>query len=184
MCNLAMQLYTIGHSAHPLQKFIGLLHAYQIQQLVDVRSVPASRFHPQYNKAALQRELAENHIGYIFAGQKLGGRPDDPTCYEPAPFSEKGAKHPKANFSEIMKREWFQQGIDDLVKQMSKGRTVILCSEEDPLRCHRHEMIAKYLRGTYPNIDVQHIRANGTLISAAELFEGSEKQRPDQLSLL
>ena len=55
-----MLLYTIGHSAHPIQKFIGLLHAYHIQQVVDVRSVPASRFHPQYNKAVLQRELAEN----------------------------------------------------------------------------------------------------------------------------
>jgi uncharacterized protein (DUF488 family) len=182
-----MLLYTIGHSAHPIQKFIGLLHAYNIQQLVDVRSVPASRFHPQYNKAALQRELAENHIDYIFSGQQLGGRPDDPTCYEqPEAFASKGAKHPKikADFSEIMKRDWFKQGIDDLVKQMGNGRTVILCSEEDPLRCHRHEMIAKYLRGAYPEIEIQHIRANGILVSAKELFEASEKQTPDQLDLL
>jgi uncharacterized protein (DUF488 family) len=170
-----MLLYTIGHSAHPIQKFIGLLQAYQIQILVDVRSMPASRFHPQYNKAALQKVLLENQVDYVYAGQQLGGRPNDPTCYDPETTAGKGKKPPQANFSEIMKREWFRQGIDDLVSQLNLGRTVILCSEEDPLRCHRHALIAKYLRGVHPDIEVQHIRGDGTLVSAAALFEASEK---------
>jgi uncharacterized protein (DUF488 family) len=182
--NSNMLLYTIGHSAHPIQKFISLLKAYQIQVLVDVRSIPASRFHPQYNKAALQKVLIENQMGYVFAGLQLGGRPNDPTCYEPGTFIERGTKHPRANFSEIMKRDWFVQGIADLVGQVNRGRTVILCSEEDPLRCHRHELIAKFLREAYPSIEVQHMRGNGTLVSAADLFNANEKQPPEQLSFL
>jgi uncharacterized protein (DUF488 family) len=171
-----MLLYTIGHSAHHIQKFISLLQAYQIQILVDVRSTPASRFHPQYNKAALQEVLLENQVDYVFAGQQLGGRPTDPTCYDPGAAAEKGKKPPQANFSEVMKRAWFRQGIDDLVGRLDQGRTVILCSEEDPLRCHRHALIAKYLRGAYPDIEVQHMRGDGTLVSAAALLEASEKQ--------
>ena len=179
-----MLLYTIGHSAHPIQKFISLLKAYQIQILVDVRSAPASRYHPQYNKPTLQKVLLENQIDYIFAGQQLGGRPNDPTCYEPEVFVDKRNKHPKANFSEMMKRAWFRQGIDDLIGQMNQGRTVILCSEEDPLRCHRHALIANYLKDVYPSIEVQHIRGNGALVSAVELFEANEKHPPEQLSYL
>ena len=177
-------LYTIGHSAHPIQKFIALLKIHQIEILVDVRSVPASRWHPQYNKAALHKVLTENQIGYAFAGQQLGGRPKDPTCYEPEAFVEKGTKHPKANFNEMMKRAWFVQGIADLVDQISKGRITILCSEENPLRCHRHELIARYLREAYPNVKVQHIRGDGKLVGALELFENSEKQPPEQMSFL
>ena len=171
-----MQLYTIGHSAHPIEKFIGLLKAHQIETLVDVRSVPASRWHPQYNKATLDKALAKNQIDYVFAGQQLGGRPKDPTCYEPEASGEKGAKHPRANYTEIMKRAWFVQGISDLVAQIKKGSTAILCSEAEPLRCHRHALIAKFLQETHPNITVQHIRKDGSLVSARELFKASEKQ--------
>ena len=49
---MSLQLCTLGHSAHPLAKFLSLLDQYDIQTLVDVRSVPASRFHPQYNRAS------------------------------------------------------------------------------------------------------------------------------------
>jgi len=179
-----MQLYTIGHSAHPIDRFIDLLKSNQIQLLVDVRSIPASRWHPQYNKNALQQTLLDLEIDYVFAGQQLGGRPKDPTCYEPGALAAKKEKHPKANFSEIMKRAWFVDGITTLVEQIQSKRTVILCSEEDPLRCHRHELIAKYLRTAYPNIEVQHIRGNGTLVRARKLFETSEKQELEQLRFL
>jgi uncharacterized protein (DUF488 family) len=179
-----MQLYTIGHSAHPIEKFIGVLKAHQIETLVDVRSVPASRWHPQYNKAALQKALAENQTNYVFAGHQLGGRPKDPTCYEPEVLREKGGKHPRANYAEMMKRTWFVQGITGLVTQIEKGRTVILCSEADPLRCHRHALIAKFLQDSHPDITVQHIRKDGTLVSALELFEASNKQPPEQMRFL
>ena len=179
-----MELYTIGHSAHPIHIFINLLIANNIKFLVDIRSVPASRWHPQYNKAALDKVVSENQIGYIYAGRRLGGRPKDPTCYDPAVLAEKGVKHPRANFSKLMTREWFVQGITDLVKQMKKGKTAILCSEEDPHRCHRHALIAKFLKNEYPDIEVQHIRGNGTVVSAEQLFEASKKQSPAQLRFL
>ena len=179
-----MQLYTIGHSAHKIEKFIELLNAFQIEQLIDVRSAPASRWHPQYNKHALQKVMLENHISYWFAGQQLGGRPQDPTCYDPEALVKQNGQHPQANFSEIMQRSWFIEGINTLVKQIQNQKTAILCSEEDPWRCHRHGLIESYMRAAYPHIEVQHIRGNGTLESAQEIFEAGEKQAPEQLSFL
>ena len=132
-----MQLYTIGHSAHPIEKFIDLLQLHGIQVLVDVRSTPVSRWHPQYSKAALQRILEEHEVEYVFAGQRLGGRPKDPTCYDPKALADERVKQPRADFARVIAREWFVQGIDDLISQIDKGRTAIMCSEEDPQRCHR-----------------------------------------------
>ena len=179
-----MQLYTIGHSAHPIDKFVSLLKQYQIQLLVDVRSVPASRWHPQYDKKALDKVLRENQIGYVFAGQQLGGRPKDKSCYELEATGEKDTGSLQVNFNEIMKRAWFVNGIDDLVEKLSYERTAIMCSEEVPQRCHRHGLIAKYLREVYPSIEVHHIRGNGTIESAEELFKNNEKRSPEQLSFL
>jgi uncharacterized protein (DUF488 family) len=179
-----MQLYTIGHNAHPIDKFISLLKQCRIQLLIDVRSVPASRWHPQYNKKALKKVLEENQIRYEFVGQQLGGRPKDKTCYEPEAPGEFVSGPSRANFIEIMKRAWFVNGIGELVKKLSNERTAIMCSEEVPQRCHRHGLIAKYLREVYPNIDVHHIRGIGTIEGAEEYFENSEKRGPEQLSFL
>ena len=41
-------IYTIGHSTHPIEEFLDVLRAYNIQLLVDVRTVPRSRKNPQF----------------------------------------------------------------------------------------------------------------------------------------
>jgi uncharacterized protein (DUF488 family) len=76
-----MIVYTIGHSRHPIDKFLELLAGHGIVQLLDVRSSPYSRFNPQFNKANLQLSLLNHNIQYIYAGAELGGRPSDPSCY-------------------------------------------------------------------------------------------------------
>ena len=73
-----MRLYTIGHNAHPIEKFLGLLEAYGIRRLVDVRSAPYSRYQPHFNKNKLDGALLLRGMGYIFSGETLGGRPADP----------------------------------------------------------------------------------------------------------
>ena len=101
-----MQIYTLGHSAHPLAKFLSLLDQYDIQTLVDVRSVPVSRFHPQYNRASLERSLTEHGVRYVFAGQALGGRPTDPTVYADGRLPVRGqANPPRPDYEEMMKRD-------------------------------------------------------------------------------
>ena len=72
-------IFTIGHSTRPIEEFIHLLKSHGIQRVVDVRTVPRSRFNPQYDVASLPASLEEAHIHYLhLAG--LGGlrrpRPD------------------------------------------------------------------------------------------------------------
>ena len=178
-----VQLCTIGHSAHTLEKFINLLELHGIQTVVDVRSVPASRFHPQFSKRNLSDALARQEIQYVFLGQELGGRPSDPTCYAGGVLPEKGTKPwPRPDYARIVKRDWFIQGIERLLRCAVGCPTAILCSEEDPAHCHRHFLIAEYLGQHHPDVEVLHIRGNGALLRADEIRCEGDADR--QLALL
>ena len=107
-----MELYTIGHSNHSLEKFIKLLNDNEIMILVDVRSAPYSSYNPQFNKDTLEFELPRHNLHYSFAGKYLGGRPTDPSCYKSGSLPSEGADYlQEVNYIEVMKRPWFIQAI-------------------------------------------------------------------------
>lgn len=165
-----MELYTIGHSRHPIDKFIQLLVDHHIEVLVDVRSTPYSRFNPQFNKTTLQQALVENHIQYIYSGGELGGHPKDPECYIHHAIPEKAADYlNEIDYLKVMKRPWFLQGITQLIHTADQSTTSILCSEEDPARCHRHHLIARYILRAFPEVTVLHIRGDGNVNNAKSI---------------
>lgn len=165
-----MKLFTIGHSNHSLEKFIQLLDENGIMILVDVRTAPYSRYNPQFNKDDLQRALARRNIQYAYAGKFLGGRPSDPSCYKNRrlPSNDVDYLH-QVDYPEVMKRQWFIQGIKQLLELADQDLTAIMCSEENPAECHRHHMIAKYLIAEHPEADVYHIRGDGKVFRANSL---------------
>ena len=75
MSHPKLSVFTIGHSNHPAEVFLRLLLQHGIEEIVDVRSSPHSRYNPQFNRKALQAVLAEAGVGYVFMGAELGGRP-------------------------------------------------------------------------------------------------------------
>ena len=75
-------LYTIGHGSRRAEELLSLLKEFRIEYLIDVRSKPYSRFHPQYNQKSFKCLLQENDITYVYMGNELGGRPNDSTCYD------------------------------------------------------------------------------------------------------
>jgi uncharacterized protein (DUF488 family) len=179
-----MKLYTIGHSAHPIEKFLGLLERNGIRRLVDVRSAPFSRFHPQFNKSKLDGALLLRGMEYSFSGETLGGRPADSTCYHvQMALIETDDPPREVDYAEVMKRDWFRQGIGRLLELAAGEATTILCSEEDPARCHRHHLIARYLKEAHPEIEVLHIRGDGSLIPAEALWNNGNGSGPKQLAL-
>jgi uncharacterized protein (DUF488 family) len=176
-----MKLFTIGHSAHSLDKLIRLLDENGVMALVDVRTMPASRYQPQFNKANLELNLPQHFIEYVFAGKYLGGRPSDPTCYKKRVLPLEGADYlHEVDYAEVMKRTWFVKGIQRLLELADEQTTAIMCSEEDPALCHRHHLIAKYILREYPEIIVQHIRGDGTVFGAASLLVSVEVPLVDQ----
>jgi uncharacterized protein (DUF488 family) len=179
-----MQLFTIGHSNHNLEKFIDLLEQNGVLTLVDVRSMPMSRYNPQFNKPALEVELPAHDIEYIFAGKYLGGRPADPICYKQGVLPPEGADYlHEVNYPEVMKRDWFQKAVKRLLEIADESTTAVMCSEENPAECHRHHLIAKYVMQLHPEVKVQHIRGDGTVFNAASLRISLDQGEAEQPSL-
>lgn len=180
-----MKLYTIGHSNHPLESFMRLLENNGIMTLVDVRTAPYSRYSPHFNKENLEQALRVRDIQYAHAGKYLGGRPADPGCYKSRQLPGEGGDYlHEVDYPEVMKREWFQKGIVRLLELADEQTTTVMCSEEDPAQCHRHHLIAKYLRANYPDVKIVHIRGDGRIYSADTLRVSVNVPNTNQPALL
>ena len=180
-----MKLFTIGHSNHSLESFLRLLEENGVMTLVDVRSMPYSRYNPQFNKENLESALPQHDIQYAFAGKYLGGRPTDPSCYKSRQLPAEGADYlHEVDYAEVMKREWFIKGIERLLELADEQTAAIMCSEENPAQCHRHHLIAQYLIANYPEVKVRHIRGDGTVFSAVVITESVDAPTSEQLSFL
>lgn len=180
-----MKFLTIGHSNHSLETFIALLEANGVLALVDVRSAPASRYNPHFNKANLERVLPARGIEYAYAGKYLGGRPADPSCYKSRQIPPEHADYlHEVDYPAVMRKEWFVKGMARLLEMADEQQVAVMCSEEDPAQCHRHHLIAKYLLQEFPDAQVFHIRGDGTVFNAASLRVSVADEPSEQLSLL
>lgn len=153
-------VYTIGHSNLSIIRFLALLSMHGITCVADVRSVPFSRFYPQFNKDALAGSLREKNIRYVFMGDVLGGRIQDRECYLSKMLPDRKIHIAElVDFNILSHKTWFLSGIGELEAIAAKERTALLCSEEDPDRCHRHLLIARKLMEDGHSI--LHIRSDG-----------------------
>jgi uncharacterized protein (DUF488 family) len=125
-------LFTIGHSTHPIEEFIGLLKTHEIEKIADVRSIPKSRHTPQFNIDVLEKSLRDAGIRYTHIA-KLGGRRHTRkdsinTGWRNASFR---------GYADYMATPEFAEGLQELIRIASERRTAILCAEAVPWRCHR-----------------------------------------------
>jgi uncharacterized protein (DUF488 family) len=143
---------TIGHSRHPLERFLALLREHAVAAVIDVRSKPFSRFAPQYNKKALEEGLAAAGIVYRFMGRELGGFPKGDEFYD-----ESG----RMLYFRRAEDPDFQAALEEVLDLAGKEKVVLLCAEEDPGHCHRRELLGRALlaRGA----TLAHIRGSGAL---------------------
>jgi uncharacterized protein (DUF488 family) len=148
-----LQILTIGHSRHSLEAFVALLSRHGVTALADVRSAPHSKFAPQLDKDALQSSVGEFGIKYAFLGRELGGRPADQTCYEDG----------RVRYGRLAQTDLFRAGLRRVMSGAQHERIALMCTEKDPLDCHRALLVARQLvdRG----LAVDHILANGEVES-------------------
>ena len=142
-------LYTIGHSNHPVDHFLHLLSLHQVSAVADVRSMPFSRYTPQFNQGPLQKVLRGAGREYVFLGKELGARSEDPACY----------KDGKLQFGLVAQTGLFQNGLARILKGMETYRIALLCAEKDPITCHRMILVCRNLRLHIPVI--RHILEDG-----------------------
>jgi uncharacterized protein (DUF488 family) len=144
-------IHTIGHSNHPIARFIELLQLHEINVVADVRSTPYSRFNPQFRREPLQSALASAGIQYVFLGEELGARSRDAGCYDP---------DGRVSYAKLAATEGFRRGIERLRTGMRKHTIAIMCAEKEPLECHRTILVARELERLA--IPVTHILADGS----------------------
>ena len=145
-------IYTIGHSKHPIERFVALLQQHGIDALADVRSTPYSRFNPQFNREKLQASLAAAGIRYVFLGEELGARSKDVSCYD-----EEG----RVSYAKLAQTAPFRAGIERLLTGMQQHRIAIMCAEREPLDCHRTILVSRELERA--GVPVTHILQDGSL---------------------
>ena len=129
---MRVTVLTVGHSNRSIEDFLTLLRSHDVVRLVDIRTVPKSRYNPQFNTDALARSLADAGIEYVHMAA-LGG-----------------LRHPKKGsinsawrndsfrgYADYMQTNEFGAAIEQLIQLAAGKRTVIMCAESVPWRCHR-----------------------------------------------
>jgi uncharacterized protein (DUF488 family) len=174
LMNKDLSLWTIGHSARPIDEFVAILESFRIGGLVDVRTYPGSRRYPQFNKPTLAASLAGVEIDYRHAPE-LGGR----RRAKPDSLNMAWRNEMFRGYADYMETEEFREGIDRLLGFASESRTAITCAEAVWWKCHR-SLIADYLKAK--GIRVLHIVGEGKaeehpFTSAARIVNGQLSYR-------
>ena len=175
-----MDVLTIGHSTRPIEGFLHLLKHHRVQRLVDVRTVPKSRYNPQFETNALADSLKQAQIEYLhmptLGGLRHARKDSVNTGWRNDSFR---------GYADCMQTPEFEEALLDLIRLADDKRTVIMCAEAVPWRCHR-SLIADALLAR--GIQARHILnetepAPHSLTSFAKVNGTAVTYPPDSLRL-
>ena len=161
-------VFTIGHSNHSAERFLRLLKRYEIEVVVDTRSHPYSRHVPRFNGRALEAALSKDGVGYLFLGSELGGRPEGEEYYD---------DNGRVDYALLGCSGPFLDGISRLEKEIHARTVALLCSEEDPIRCHRRLLVGRALEEL--GFTLRHIRGDGSIQVEGETNGGQPMLFPE-----
>lgn len=145
------EILTIGHSNHSPEHFLALLRGAGVTAVADVRSAPYSRHMPHFSREPLAALLRKAGVAYVFLGRELGGRPDSRALYS----------NGSADYERMACTEAFRRGLDRVMDGARRHRIALMCSEQDPLDCHRCLLVARRLRERGHRVG--HILADGRI---------------------
>jgi len=127
-----LSLWTLGHSTRPIYEFIGVLRAHEISLVVDVRTVPRSRYNPQFNTDTLAESLKEAGLVSLhmpaLGGLRKAQKDSINIGWRNASFR---------GYADYMQTDKFQRALEELMAYGTGTRTAIMCAEAVPWRCHR-----------------------------------------------
>ena len=147
-------------SLESISSFAKWLQHYGVDAIADVRSVPYSKFRPEFNKENLINTLKKNGVKYVFLGDYCGVRFNDLSCYVDG----------YVDYIKVKETNKFKSGIERIINGLANYNISLLCAEKDPINCHRDILICRNLKSF--NIPINHILADGML----EKNENTEKR--------
>ncbi len=147
------RIFTIGHSTRTFDAFARLLDAHGIRQVADIRTVPRSRRHPQFERERLSASLAARAVAYRHF-PALGG------LRRPRPDSKNLAWRNESfrGYADYMDTDAFERGVEELLVFAAAADTAVMCAEAVWWRCHRR-LLADALVAR--NMEVFHIVSLG-----------------------
>jgi uncharacterized protein (DUF488 family) len=129
---MSLCIFTIGHSTRPIEEFLAMLQAHGVRQLVDVRTVPRSRYNPQFNREDLSRALHARQLHYRhmpgLGGLRHPRRDSINTGWRNSSFR---------GYADYMQTAEFTENLDALIELGKQEPTAVMCAEAVPWRCHR-----------------------------------------------
>lgn len=167
-------LYTIGYGNKTLTALVEVLRKYGVTIVYDVRSIPASKNNPAFDRANLVPELPKLGMRYFFGGDNIGGKPTNK-----AYFDANGI----LDYALLQQSEAFKTAIQKLCDGIIEKQlgVALLCGEYDAAECHRSRLIGTYINAYYPEIDIQHITGKEILESQKSVIARLEAANPNPL---
>lgn len=154
---MSLKLFTIGHSTHPLDRFLALLNQHGIEALVDIRRFPGSRKYPHFSRDNLAAALPTAGLEYLWF-EALGGRRKKEAG---GPSHNLGLRNESfRNYADYMLTPQFQDAVDQLLEIGNRKRTTFMCAEGLFWQCHRR-LVSDFLLSK--GITVEHIMSSGEL---------------------
>ena len=159
-------LYTIGYAHHTQESFLELLLKYHINCVIDVRTLPYSTFHMQFNREIIRDYLKARGIIYIHMDEPFGIIKGDETL-----LGEDGY----LDFIKLARTKAFEEGVARVENGLRKGYTIsFMCAEKDPTNCHRSTLVGRAF--SERGYKVAHILHDGTLELHGQMEERMKEQ--------
>lgn len=152
-------IFTVGHSTQSYSSFLDSFVHYGVTAIADVRSVPFSRYTPQFNQSRLKEQLAWDGIAYVYLGDTLGGRPNDKS------LTTDGI----ADYTKMANSPEFRRGLDRVIAGNHNYTIALMCAERDPIDCHRCLLVGRALHGH--GFSVAHILGTGDIRLQTDIEE-------------
>lgn len=150
-------IHTIGYSGIQMGDFLSHLKQTQCTVVCDVRSFPKSRYRPEFSRSEFKFHLNEAGLKYAFFGEALGARPSDRECY----------RNGRAEYDLIAKQQVFSDALSRLYRGAKNSGIALVCSEADPIECHRAILVSRHLAKLVP--EIRHIHSDGSVESHVDL---------------
>ena len=156
-----MEVFAIGHSNYPYEKFIEIIKNYNINCIVDIRKTPYSKYNVQYNKETFRDRLKKDGYIYVYMGDEFGVKRDSKESYNSEGY---------ADFEKVVNEEIFLNGVKRLKKGINMGYNIVLLGAmQEPIRCHRSILVGRFLNKE--GIKVKYILNDGNLANQDDIEE-------------
>ncbi len=141
-------VYTIGYAGITLDKFLEVMRELNVSTLIDVRSLPKSKYFYKFNDNNLKEMLAKINVDYENWKNEFGARQENLDFYQ----------NDVLDYEIFAQSKQFENGIEKIKKIVKENKTIcLMCSEIDPINCHRAVLCGRNI--ARQSIEVKHIIA-------------------------